>query len=145
MFLVPRVLFSQRYKSDFYLNPHWLHAPYEPHIWHAKSNVTYLWSSWTPFAGWFWHLAGARPPLTSSTAESLVLLTADPPWVSSTIANPPNSQCPVPPTPVFLTVALWWRKSCSNPWWDVWYSSRHEDPALIAALLHCWPIVFEYC
>lgn len=60
-------------------------------------NFTYLWSSWTPFAGWFWHLAGARPPLTSSTAESLVLLTADPPLVSSTLTNPPNSQCPIPP------------------------------------------------
>lgn len=106
----------------------------------------YLWSSWTPFAGWFWHPAGARPPLTSSTAESLVLLTADPPWVSSTLANPPtDSQCPVPPAPVFLTLALWRRKSRSNPWWDVWYSSNNEDPALAPALRHCWPMVFKYC
>lgn len=62
-----------------------------------SGEFTYLWSSWTPFAGWFWHPAGARPPLTSSTAESLVLLTADPPWVSSTLTNPPNSQCPILP------------------------------------------------
>lgn len=58
---------------------------------------TYLWSSWTPFAGWFWHPAGVRPLLTSSTAESLSPLTADPPWVSSTLANPPSHQCPIPP------------------------------------------------
>lgn len=112
--------------------------------WESNENPTHLWSSWTPFAGWFWHPAGARPPLTSSTAESLVLLTADPPWVSSTLANPPNSQCPIPPTPVFLTVALWWRKSRSNPWWDVWYASINEDPALITMRRHCWPMVCEY-
>ena len=96
-------------------------------------------------AGRFWHPAGARPLLTSSTAESLVLLTADAPWVSSTLADPPYSQCPIPPSSVSLTVALWWRKPPSHPWWDVWYSSINEDPALITMLLHWWPMVSEYC
>lgn len=70
----------------------------------------YLWFSWTPFAGWFWHPTGSRPPLTSSTAESLVLLTADPPWVWAA-----HSQiCPVLTLP--LTAALWPTRSRSNPW-----------------------------
>lgn len=64
------------------------------HTYLPLMHCCYLWSSWTPFAGWFWHPAGARPLLTSSTAESLVLLTADPPWVCSSQADPPNSQCP---------------------------------------------------
>lgn len=165
MFLVVFwVLSPQHYTSGFYLNPknytHHMYPVFYMHLYYTiavlmhycgiddnmQSIISpYLWSSWTPFAGWFWHPAGARPPLTSSTAESLVLLTADPPWVSSTLANPPNSQCPSLSTPVFLTVGLWRRKSRSNPWWDVRYSSVNEDPALITMLRQCWPMVFEYC
>lgn len=71
---------------------------------------TYLWSSWTPFAGWFWHPAGARPPLTSSTAESLVLLTADPPWVSSTLTNPPQLSVSDSPHPSLSQCRSWVEK-----------------------------------